>query len=78
MRKTEWAIEDFLTVAEAAKRKGVGVTTLYRAIHRSELPVLHLAGLIFVSPSDLEAYKPRFLRRRRLRAKRAARQASDT
>ncbi len=75
MQSKGLTIDDFLTVPEAAQRKGVGLTTLYRAIHRNELPVLRLAGLIFVSPADLNAYNPRFLRRRRLRARRAEREA---
>lgn len=75
MPKSELTIDDFLTVPEAAERKGVGLTTLYRAVQRNELPVLRMAGLLFILPADIDAYNPRFLRRRRLRARRAARQA---
>jgi excisionase family DNA binding protein len=49
---------DYITVREAAARKGVSVPAIYRAIERGALPSAHVLGRVALRPADVDAYEP--------------------
>jgi excisionase family DNA binding protein len=49
---------ELLTPQEAARIKGVSVTTIYRAINEGRLPSQRVLGRLAVSPADVEAFEP--------------------
>jgi excisionase family DNA binding protein len=49
---------DRVTMAEAAKLKGVSYHTVSRAVRRGKLPVLRLGRMALISMADLQAWQP--------------------
>lgn len=50
--------EDRLTMAEAARLKGVSYHTVSRAVRSGRLPVVRLGRMALISPDDLQAWEP--------------------
>ena len=51
-------MEEFLSVQEAATRKGVSQATIYKAIQEKRLPATRLLGRFALKPMDIDAYEP--------------------
>ncbi len=52
--------EEYMTIAEAARRKGVSRTAIYDAIRKGRLPAKRVAGgTTIISQRDLNSFKPR-------------------
>lgn len=51
-------MEEFLTIREAAARKGVAPSTIYNAIERGDIDSVNVLGRIAVRPADLDKYEP--------------------
>lgn len=56
---------DFLTMADAARIKGVSYHTVSRAVRRGRLPVQRLGRMALIAAADLEAWRPMTERRPR-------------
>lgn len=56
---------DLLTMADAARIKGVSYHTVSRAVRRGRLPVQRLGRMALIAASDLEAWRPMTERRPR-------------
>lgn len=52
------AVTDRVTMAEAARLKGVSYHTVSRAVRRGKLPVLRLGRMALISMADLQAWQP--------------------
>lgn len=50
--------EKFLTVAEAARQKGVSRTTIYKAIAEKKLPTIILLGRTALKSRDVTRWQP--------------------
>lgn len=50
--------EDRVTMAEAARLKGVSYHTVSRAVRKGKLPVLRLGRMALISRSDLQSWQP--------------------
>ena len=51
-------MEEFLTVQQAADRKGVKLPTIYKAIREGRLASHKVLGRVGLRPSDVDAYEP--------------------
>jgi len=51
-------MEEWITVQEAAERKGVPAATIYAAIGRGTLPATTVLGRKVLTGGDLAAYEP--------------------
>lgn len=51
-------MEGYLTPAEAAERKGVARSAIYKAIREGRLPSEQMLGRVAVKVTDLDAYEP--------------------
>ncbi len=50
---------EYITVKEAAVRKGVSAPTIYAAIERGEIPAERVLGrFIGLKPEDVDAFQP--------------------
>jgi excisionase family DNA binding protein len=57
--------EDLLTVADAAQRKNVTRSAVYRAISQGQIPARRVLGHFAVRLADVEAWKPKERKGRR-------------
>ena len=51
-------MDEYLTPRQAAERRGVSVSTIYRAIERGEIPALRLLSRLALRAADVDAYQP--------------------
>lgn len=53
-------LEDFVSLAEAATRKGVHYQTVRRAIMRGNLNACKVGGGVLIAVTDLDAWEPQY------------------
>lgn len=58
-------MDDFISVSEAARRKGVTRQAIYQAINTGRLTPKLMIGKIAVSVSEVEAYMPLSVKERK-------------
>lgn len=51
-------MEGYITAKEAAERKDVTVTAIYKAVERGQLPCQRILGRIVLRLEDVDAYEP--------------------
>lgn len=51
-------MDEYLTPQQAAARKGVAVSTIYKAMQRGHLQRVEKYGRILLREADVEAYQP--------------------
>ena len=57
--------DDLLTIPDAARRKGVSRSAVYKAVAQGRLPVQSVLGRFALRAADVEAWRPKEQRGRR-------------